>query len=152
MELFVIRHAIAEDGADDDARPLSAKGRRRFEEVVSGLERLELRFDRILHSPRVRAVQTAELLMPLLDGTTESTPLLEVEPSAKLLTLLTGNHLAVVGHEPHLSTLVAWLVTGNAALGCAFELKKGAVARLEGTPAPGEMQLRALVPASVWRA
>lgn len=152
MELFLIRHAIAEDGADDDARPLSSRGRRRFNDVVRGLSRLEIRFDRILHSPKVRAVQTADLLIPLLEGKAESTPLLAVPPSRELLARLTGNRVAVVGHEPWLSTLLAWLVTGHEALGTAFELKKGAVARLEGTPAPGEMRLRAVIPPAVWRA
>ena len=62
-----------------------------------------------------------------------------------------GNAVAVVGHEPHLSTLLAWLVTGEATLGGAFELKKGCVARLEGTATPAGMRLRFLLPPSTMR-
>lgn len=154
MELFLIRHAIAEDGDDDDARPLSAKGSRRFKDIVLGLNRLGIRFHRILHSPKLRAVQTAEMLAPLLDGALEQTPLLAISPATALLELLAGEAegvVAVVGHEPYLSTLLAWLVTGEATLGGAFELKKGSVARLEGTPTPAGMRLQALLPPSVMR-
>ncbi len=58
MELFVIRHAIAVPGsmllADAD-RPLSPKGRARFAPAVMGLQRLKVRFDRLYHSPWLRA-------------------------------------------------------------------------------------------------
>jgi len=152
MDLFLIRHAIAEDGPDDDdARPLSAKGIKRFKGTVCALELLGVRFDRIIHSPKVRAVQTAELLAPLLTGKLESSPLLAISPSAAVLALLSGEVLGVVGHEPYLSTLLAWLVTGEATLGGAFELKKGSVARLTGSPTPAGMRLNALLPPSVMR-
>jgi phosphohistidine phosphatase len=59
MDLYLIRHAIAEDGDDDDARPLSAKGAKKFKQAVKGLRALGVRFDRVLHSPRRRAVETA---------------------------------------------------------------------------------------------
>jgi phosphohistidine phosphatase len=151
MELFIIRHAAAEDGPDDAVRPLSDPGRKRFKETVAGLMHLDVKFDQLLHSPKLRAAETAELLRPLAKEKMESTPLLEGAPSTELLELLRGPVVAVVGHEPHLSALLAWLVTGDTALGKAFELKKGAVARLEGTSTPGGMCLRALLPPSVAR-
>ncbi len=151
MELFIIRHASAEDGKDDDARPLSPKGTRRFQDTVAALRATKVRFDRILHSPKVRAAQTADLLEPLLEGEMQQTPLLAISPGNGLLELLQGEVIAVVGHEPHLSTLLAWLVTGEATLGGAFELKKGSVARLEGTATPAGMRLRTLLPPATLR-
>ncbi|MCC6333658.1 MAG: phosphohistidine phosphatase SixA [Myxococcales bacterium] len=144
MELFLIRHAIAEDGEDDDARPLSARGRKRFKEVVGALDALGVRFDRVLHSPKRRAVETAELLAPLVDGELEVTALLKEAPRDKLLGQLHGGAVAVVGHEPHLSSLLAWLTVGEPEQGRAFVLKKGSVAVLAGEPGPGGMQLLAL--------
>lgn len=142
MELFLIRHAIAEDGDDDDARPLSEKGKKRFKEVVRTLERMDIRFDRVLHSPKKRAVDTAAMI----DARLQETPLLAAPPSDGLLMLLsTGNAVGVVGHEPWLSELLAWLVVGDPTLGERFELKKGAVAHLDGEPRPGQMRLRALL-------
>lgn len=151
MELFLIRHATAEDGEDDDARPLSRKGRRRFADVVRGLDSLKVRFERVLHSPKLRAVQTAELLSPVVRGELEVTTLLATEPSKELIGALTGDRLALVGHEPWLSALLAWLVLGDAGAGGGFELKKGAVACLEGEPSPRGMRLVALLPPRVWR-
>lgn len=144
MQLTLIRHAIAEDGRDDFARPLSDEGRRRFRKSVKTLSALGVRFAKVLHSPKLRALQTAELLRPLCDGEFEVTPLLIKGPSEELLPLLDVHELAVVGHEPHLSALLAWLVAGDRSLGARFELKKGAVARLEGDPVPGGMTLKAL--------
>lgn len=151
MRLALIRHAIAEEGDDDDARPLSKKGRKRFQDEVQALTALGLRFERVLHSPKLRAVQTAELLAALADAGLEVTPLLARAPSEELIESLRGESLALVGHEPHLSTLLAWLVTGDRALGARVELKKGAVALLEGEAKPGGMQLLALLPPRVLR-
>lgn len=142
--LTLIRHAIAEAGADDAARPLSKEGRRRFRRSVEMLEDLGVRFAKVLHSPKRRALETAELLRPVCDGEFEVTPLLTQEPADELLALLDVHELAVVGHEPHLSALLAWLVVGDASLGARFELKKGAVVRLDGAATPGGMVLRAL--------
>lgn len=142
MELFLIRHAIAEDGEDDDARRLTDKGKKRFKDVARALERLGVRFDRVLHSPKVRAVETAQLI----DARLQETPLLAAPPDDGLLLLFsTGNVVGAVGHEPWLSELLAWLVTGDTGLGLQFELKKGAVAHLEGEPRPGQMRLKALL-------
>lgn len=150
MELTLIRHAIAEDGRDDFARALTKKGRQRFEKSVKTLDALGFRFDRVLHSPKRRALETAELLLPLCDGGLESTPLLAREPDVGLWNLLEGDRLALVGHEPHLSALLAWLVTGEP-LGENFELKKGAVAQLKGEPGPAGMKLCAMLQPRVLR-
>lgn len=144
MELYLIRHAIAldaEPGQSNDARPLSAEGIQKFTEVVRGLKRLGVRLDRLYHSPKLRAVQTAELLVPLLDGETEVTPYLATDPSPDLLKSLVGESVGLVGHEPWMSELCAWLLTGRRS-GGHFPFKKGGVAWLEGTPKPGGMKLR----------
>ena len=50
MDLFLIRHAIAEErrtGLPDAQRALTKKGRTRFEAVVQGLDRAGFRFDHV---------------------------------------------------------------------------------------------------------
>jgi phosphohistidine phosphatase len=159
MQLYLIRHAIAEDaleGLKDDARPLSEKGVRRFRQVVKGLDRLGVRFSKLYHSPKLRAVQTADLLMKLVDGESEVMPALAEPPQEILFTALAGfgqeDRVGMVGHEPWLSELCAWLVLGDRQKATAFGLKKGGVAWLEGEPQPGKMRLVALLPPSVLRA
>ena len=88
MQLFVIRHAIAADPSPerpDAARPLTAEGREKFVQAVRGARRLGWRFDRLYHSPLVRAVQTAELLRPLLEGPAVALPDLARAPDEEML-------------------------------------------------------------------
>ena len=60
MELFVIRHAIAEplgrrNEFIDEKRALTVEGRNRMRDVVKGLIKLRVEVDLILTSPLVRA-------------------------------------------------------------------------------------------------
>lgn len=154
MDLYLIRHAIAEElqtGQDDLARALTPQGRARFRGIVRGMEQLELCWDLLQHSPARRAVESAELLSTLIDGEAEVNELLYAPPSEELLQGLRGESCALVGHEPWLSELAFWLISGwrhydgkGAAL--PISLKKGGVLHLSGLPRPGEMSLVALYP------
>jgi phosphohistidine phosphatase len=145
MDLFIVRHGIAADiapGGRDDLRPLTERGVDRFQREVAGLRALELELDRIYHSPWLRAVQTAELL-GALGAPLEETPHLAADPSPDLLEQLRGlSSVAVVGHEPWMGELTAWLAFGEAALSRPVVFKKGGVAWLQGDPVPGQMWLR----------
>jgi phosphohistidine phosphatase SixA len=63
FRLYIVRHAIAESRGeaypDDDLRPLSERGTRRFRKVVRGLARIGVSLDCILSSPLTRARETA---------------------------------------------------------------------------------------------
>lgn len=148
MQLFVIRHAIAAEPSPerpDATRPLTADGREKFVQAVRGARKLGWRFDRLYHSPLVRAVQTAELLRPLVDGQMVALPDLAKAPDEEMLAHLEGERVAVVGHEPHLGTLTAWLMAGDAERGERFCFKKGGFAVLRGDLRPGAMTLEGLV-------
>jgi phosphohistidine phosphatase len=140
MELLIIRHAIAfardrRRWADDASRPLSPSGIRRSRKAASGLKELCKAPDRLLTSPLVRARQTAKILAEIAGW-----PRAEVAPELKpgegaiaVLTLLgkdRSKRIAIVGHEPDLSLLLAaCLLKDNSAL--PIEMKKNAVACLE---------------------
>jgi len=156
VDLWLVRHAPAEEAADDDAgRALSERGRRRFERVVLGLDALGVEFDHLWTSPLLRARQTAQLI----SGHSRSEPrvleLLAAEPDGELLAALAaaaGSSLALVGHEPWMSQLAAWLVVGSRDAGAGLAFKKGGLAWLAGEPVPGGMRLRAFLPPRVLRA
>jgi phosphohistidine phosphatase len=157
MQLFVIRHAVAEDaesGRDDAARELTDAGKVRLRRAVRGLRALRIQLDRILTSPWKRAAQTARLLEPLAAAPPFATDLLIRSPTAELLALIAehGDTIAVVGHEPWLGELTAWLAFGDTRHGEAILIKKAGVVWLEGTPIPGGMQLRASLPPKILRA
>jgi len=150
MELYVIRHGIAEDlepGQDDAERKLTKDGKKKLRRVAKGLRKQRFRFDRILTSPWTRARQTAERLD---QGDPMVTDLLARAPRSELLSLLAGDRVAVVGHQPWLGELIALLALGETRHGDVFDLKKAGVAILDGTPIPGGMTLRAVLPPTVW--
>lgn len=162
MEVLLIRHAIAvdHDAAPSDAeRPLTKRGIKRFRLAVRGLERLGLTLDHVLHSPWLRAVQTAELLAPVLVGRPEHvlqpTQLLTQTPGEALLALAepfpAHARVAFVGHEPWMGEQLSLLTTGTIAHADHLRFKKGGVAWLEGEPRPGGMVLRAMLPPGILR-
>ena len=148
MDLFLIRHAIAEERRADllDAnRQLTEPGIARFNAVVEGLDRSGFRFDRVYHSPWLRAVQTAELLAPINDGPMIPTDGLADTPRPELFSSFQGGCVACVGHEPWMSQAVSLLTTGDLH-GAWLRFKKGGVAWLRGPAHPARMELRALIP------
>lgn len=155
MELYLIRHAKAaprSPNLEDALRPLTPEGKKSFAMAVEGMARLGLTFDRLYHSPWLRAVETAELLIPLVRGESVSTAHLADDPSSALLRELSGRRVALVGHEPWMGEMAGWLVHGDRDAGDGYVIKKGGVVWLEGNPAPGQMVLRGFFPPKVLRA
>lgn len=151
MEIFLFRHAVAEaeaqSGRDQD-RALTGRGARRMERAVSGLERHGVGFQLLLHSPWLRAVQTAELLTPLLDGLTQVSLELAQPPTQALLDQFQGEAVAVVGHQPWLGELAGMLLGGE---GHRIEWRKGGLVWLRGEPKPGGACVVAVLPPRVLR-
>ncbi|HMB54543.1 MAG TPA: histidine phosphatase family protein [Thermoanaerobaculia bacterium] len=138
--LLVVRHAIAEDRAehsgDDAARPLSAKGKRRFKAGARGIVRLTGRIDQVVSSPLVRARETAALLVAACAKTPQRAETDALVPGAhprELADWLQSEGrpgtVAVVGHEPNLSHLVSWLAASSRR--SFVRLKKGSAVLLE---------------------
>jgi len=159
VDLLIVRHAIAEEqaGGEDAARRLTPEGRRRMRRSARGLAELVGEVEAIATSPLLRAAETAELLREALGGP----PPVEVaalRPGARpeaLLPWLREHQaratVAVVGHEPHLSALAAWLVTGRAVP--LFPLRKGGacLVALERAAGAGAGSLRWLATAGMLR-
>ncbi|ABS24638.1 histidine phosphatase family protein [Anaeromyxobacter sp. Fw109-5] len=166
MELLVVRHAIAEDrdvfaatGRDDPERPLTAEGRRRFEKGARGLRELVESIDVLATSALARAKETGAILAAAyeLRGASQLGELAPESDPAALVPWLrkhrARSRVAIVGHEPHLSRLVQYLLTGSAGRGFVA-LKKGGACLLSlgDTQLVGGAQLRwLLTPAQLRR-
>lgn len=154
MLLALVRHAVAEprkEGAPDAARALTPRGRKRLRRARTALSVQRLRFGRLLHSPWRRAEQTAHLLARFSERPPEAEPLLCRAPSPALLRRLAGPDLLLVGHQPWLGELLAWLAFGERRRGTGCAWQKGGVALLRGEPRPGGMALEAFLPARMLR-
>jgi phosphohistidine phosphatase len=140
MDLYIIRHAIAVDEAtsdyeSDSERPLTDKGRKKMLQIAKALRHLGVEFDLILSSPYVRAGETAEILAAVFKMKKKiafSDNLIPLGNPELLIDEInekyTVDSLALVGHEPHLSTLVGLLTAESSKI--EMTLKKGGVCYL----------------------
>lgn len=120
MNIFVMRHGHAERRAATDAqRPLSDLGKQEVLTIAPALQNYP--YLRLLVSPYVRAVQTADLVQQLLEDkrtiihresldclTPESDPQLAVDYLAQTKPADT----LIVAHQPLVGCLVQWMVEG----------------------------------------
>jgi phosphohistidine phosphatase len=143
MELLVIRHAIAVDRDEskisDAERPLTEKGRGRMEEVAAGLSELVPEVDLIATSPLVRARETAAIVARCYDVKPQIVEQLAAgAPLGRLLEWLAAqvaSRVAIVGHEPGLSTFASWLISARPE--SHLILKKGGACLLQ---VPGKIE------------
>lgn len=157
MDLYVIRHADAENAASSDfERRLTDKGRKQSERLGQFLARQRVKPTRILTSPLVRAVETAVILARELSAESQIVQddrlACGMSPDEAYAALweqeIRGGTAFVVGHQPDLSRLCADLV-GIADSG-GIEMKKAACARFSLTqPGRGEAVLDWLLPPKV---
>jgi phosphohistidine phosphatase len=143
LELIVIRHAIAEEREDfakknleDSLRPLTMKGRKRMQKIAMMVRDQIDELDVIVSSPFTRARQTAEIVsqihfeVPVL----EAPELVPQSPPASFVKWLRVQgkkyqRIAIVGHEPHLSSLCSYLLSGKTE--SFIDLRKGGVLSLQ---------------------
>lgn len=150
MELMLVRHADAEPGdgyAEDALRPLTKKGSKMQEQVAMALRKLRRRPDRVFTSPRLRALQTAQISAEVLGAPEpEEWSVLEggyraEELLAKLSDCGADQTIMCVGHEPDMGQWAARLLAGDRDFGIRF--KKSAVLGLSfaGPVAVGAAEL-----------
>jgi phosphohistidine phosphatase len=120
--LWLLRHAEAVDGGPDDQRPLTERGMRQAEVAGQALAQLGTHVDVCMTSPKVRALQTAQLVCEPLGVEVIIEPALSGEPfDVHELTVGRGDVL-LVGHDPSFSILLHDL-TGTQA-----RMRKGGLA------------------------
>lgn len=137
MKLLIVRHATAvesEAGVPDDERLLTPEGKKRFRKAARGLSRLTRRPDVLLTSPLPRARATAEIAAQAWGGPEPTlADALRDGDFAALGTVLgvreEGALVAIVGHEPHLSSLLARLLASGHSERVAF--RKGGAALVD---------------------
>jgi phosphohistidine phosphatase len=121
MPILLVRHsdAVAGDSSlDDAARWLSERGREKARRVARALRKTGVKIDRFLTSPRVRAVQTAELFAQVISfsGTVEILPALCFEQPGELAAaalLKFSDNVAAFGHMPSIETIATSLCGGS---------------------------------------
>ena len=141
MRLYLVQHGQAKTEDEDPERSLTDEGVDGVGRVARhAVEWLGVRVDRVVHSGKTRARQTAEVWGGLLDTEVEQGDALAPNDDPSIwvarLDAQTGD-LMLVGHLPHLARLAGLLLTG-ASDHSVVSFRQGGMVGLEQTE-PGWM-------------
>jgi len=151
MRLYVIRHGKADPRAasgPDAERQLAPEGRQQARFLGERLARSEPRVEVVLSSPLDRAIQTARLICAGLGLDPRIEQALGADATPGGVIELIQSHmqvqsLAIVGHNPTLSGVVALLI--GAPGGVSLRTGQAAVLDLDGCCEPGRATLREMI-------
>jgi phosphohistidine phosphatase len=119
MKIYCVRHGEAEEADINLERPLTECGRVGVEKLARFMGEAGLHVDHMLHSPKLRAVETAKLFARYLnaDQINECATLLDeyndVNPIIDMVPMWHGDTM-LVGHLPFMYKLISGLVVQNA--------------------------------------
>jgi phosphohistidine phosphatase len=138
MQVYILRHGIAEEsspGGRDPDRSLTNEGRRKLREILRVAEKADVVPGLILTSPYVRAVQTAEVAIEVLGYANDllrTDALVPMSHPQSVWEEIRDHQgimqLMLVGHEPLLSKVVAFLLNAST---LQVDMKKGALIRID---------------------
>lgn len=136
--LLLVRHAIAQERGPawpaDDLRPLTEKGESRMRGIATRLQAIGEAADVILSSPLTRALETARILKDEWESPSDIDVVKALAPGhtpaetmAAVAKAASDERIVLVGHEPHLGELAAWLIGSKQFV----PFRKGGVARID---------------------
>lgn len=160
MELLIVRHGPAVErgtaGYADEERPLTDEGEKKFGKAARGLARILPKPNVLLTSPLPRAHRTAELAAEAWGGASITVaPPLAGGAIEELDALLQAHRdagcIALFGHEPDVSELLARLLGTRHDDRLAFKKGGAALVELEGGRLDGGGTLLWFLPPRVLR-
>jgi phosphohistidine phosphatase len=136
--LVIVRHGEAEPDEVDPARPLTSQGRQDVERLAACLATADLTLQRIVHSDKLRARQTAQILQRHLAADLDAVASDGLHPNDDVgFAVDLADHTAgasmIVGHLPHLERVIDSLLSGRLDTRIV-ELQAGAAAVLARRP------------------
>jgi phosphohistidine phosphatase len=118
LKLYLVQHGEACAKADHPDRPLTARGEQDVDRLAGFLQRAGVRVERVIHSGKLRARQTAMRLAAVLGPgvTLEVSGLINPNDNPKAFDWQSESwdrDALVVGHLPFMAKLVSHLVIGD---------------------------------------
>ena len=138
MEIYLMRHGIAEEGEPgqpDASRRLTREGRDKASDVLALAAQAGVRPDLILSSPYVRAMQTAEIARQDLGVVEVVVEFPSAIPSgdpasvwSELREYKQYRSILLASHEPLVGQLAAYLLNSP---GLRIDVKKASIIRID---------------------
>jgi phosphohistidine phosphatase len=138
MEIYLLRHGIAEEGRPggrDSERALTSEGREKLRRVLKRAHDAGVRPGVILASPYQRAVETAQLAAEALEYRGEIVKTQALVPDAspqnvwdEIRSRRSEEAILLASHEPLMSSMAAFLLSSPA---LQVDMKKGALSRID---------------------
>jgi phosphohistidine phosphatase len=154
MTLYLVQHGEAVPEELDSERPLSAAGRADVQRLAAFLKGCGLGLDRVLHSGKARARETAEVLAAALAPGYAPEAVAGMKPNdsardfAATVAAFSGDVL-LAGHQPFLGRLVSYLLLGREDLS-PVGFVPGTFVSLERVEPPG-WQIACAIPPGLLR-
>jgi phosphohistidine phosphatase len=131
MRLYLVRHGKAQPKEKDPNKSLSTQGRSVTRKTGLFLKEKQFIVEAVWHSPKKRAVETAEIIVQNLscDQIEERDDLNPNDPAGKFPKEIEklNKELMVVGHLPFLQKLLSLLLTGKQNLDLVEFINSGVV-------------------------
>jgi len=115
MPMYFVQHGLAVPKEIDPDRPLSEDGRKEIERVAVHLRKVCVSVDKVCHSGKTRARQTAQIFSEGVgDGKVcEVSGMNPNDSVVEFARTMKEDDTMYVGHLPHMEKLVSYLVTGD---------------------------------------
>jgi phosphohistidine phosphatase len=135
VQIYLLRHGIAENGTPDSDRPLTSEGRDKLRRVLARARAADVNPTLILSSPLRRAVETADLAAEVLAyrGKVVKTRALVPDASPydtweEIRKRPDESAILLASHDPLMSSLAAFLL---ASPGLTVDFKKAGLMRVD---------------------
>ena len=136
MKIYILRHGTAEPRGEqvaEEERKLTPEGKKGVKNVLQMARSAGVQPEVILTSPWLRALETASMAAEALKcaDVKQTRSLLPAVPPSQIwreiLAHAQAKQVMIVGHEPHLSRVAAFLLDSP----LPIDLKKGAILRVD---------------------
>ena len=132
ITVYLVQHGIALAKDIDETRPLSDIGADEVRSIAFMLKKNNIDIHKIIHSGKLRAVQTASIFAQVLDISivSQQKGMNPNDEPEKLIEQITEDAVMYIGHLPNIQNVVSNLVTGNNN-NSVIKFKNAAVACIE---------------------
>lgn len=115
ITVYFVQHGIAKSSEVDEARPLSDLGSNQTHKIAVTLKNSQIEIDKICHSGKLRAEQTASIFTKVL-GVNETCEIEGLKPNDEpsiLIDQIKHDAVLYVGHLPNIQAVVSKILSGG---------------------------------------